>query len=201
MSVSIDELLHALTRAVNALAAADVPFAVAGGCAVYARGGPASQHDVDLLVKPGDCDRAVRSLARAGLRVCDPPEDWLRKVYAGNVLVDVIYRPNDRPVTDELLNRATTMRIGPAKAPVVSGTDLMVDKMLVFDAHRLNFAPLLHIARDLREQVDWAQVAEQTRQSPYARAFLGLLLDLEIVTASQVDGASGETNQQERSDR
>lgn len=181
MSVAIDELLHALTRAVNALSATEIPFAVGGGCAVYARGGPASRHDVDILVKPADCDRAVRALAHAGLRVCNPPENWLRKVYADNVLIDVIYRPNDRPVTDDLLNRAATMRIGPAVAPVVSATDLMVDKLLVFDAHRLDFAPLLHIARDLREQVDWDEVDAQTRVSPYARAFLGLLIDLDII--------------------
>ncbi|WP_067855913.1 nucleotidyltransferase family protein [Nocardia shimofusensis] len=188
MSVGIDELLHALTRAVNVLAAAGIPFAVGGGCAVYARGGPASQHDVDILVKPRDCDRAVRTLARAGMRVCDPPEDWLRKVYADGVLIDVIHRPNDRPVTDDLLNRATTMRIGPAKAPVASCTDLMVDKMLVFDAHRLDFAPLLQVARDLREQVDWAEVDRQTRTSPYARAFFGLLVDLGIIARPEHAG-------------
>lgn len=64
MVATIDELLHALTRAVNALAATDIKFAVAGGCAVYARGGPASQHDVDIFVKPQDCAKAVRALAR-----------------------------------------------------------------------------------------------------------------------------------------
>lgn len=187
MAATIDELLHALTRAVNALAAADVKFAVAGGCAVYARGGPASQHDVDIFVKPQDCDKAVRILAEAGLRVCDPPEDWLRKVYAGEVLIDVIYRPNYRDVTDELLDRATPMRIGPTSAPVVSGTDLMVDKLLVFDAHRLDFAPLLHIARDLREQIDWPATRAQTESSPYARAFLGLIDDLGITDTGKVE--------------
>lgn len=192
MTATIEDLLHALTRAVNALAAARIRFAVAGGCAVYARGGPASQHDVDLLVKPEDCDRAVRTLARAGLRVCDPPENWLRKVYAGDVLIDIIHRPNDRPVTDDLLDRATVMRIGPAKAPVVGGTDLMVDKMLVFDAHRLDLAPLLHIARDLREQVNWSEVRAQTDRSPYARAFFGLLVDLGIVTETPDDQKGSE---------
>ncbi|CAM4072407.1 nucleotidyltransferase family protein [Nocardia ninae] len=186
MVATIDQLLHSLTRAVNALAEADIKFAVAGGCAVYARGGPASQHDVDIFVKPEDCAKAVRTLAEAGLRVCDPPEDWLRKVYDGDVLIDVIYRPNYRDVTDELLDRATPMRIGPTSAPVVSGTDLMVDKLLVFDAHRLDFAPLLHIARDLREQVDWAEARRQTEESPYARAFLGLLDDLGITDTGKV---------------
>ncbi|QIS04148.1 hypothetical protein F5X71_19045 [Nocardia brasiliensis] len=186
MAPTIDELLHALTRAVNALTAAGVEFAVAGGCAVYARGGPASQHDVDIFVKPRDCASAVRTLAESGLRVCDPPEDWLRKVYAGEVLIDLIYRPNNRDVTDELLGRATPMRIGPTTAPVVSGTDLMVDKLLVFDAHRLDFAPLLHIARDLREQVDWPAARKQTESSPYARAFLGLIDELGITDTGKL---------------
>ncbi|MFI6043783.1 nucleotidyltransferase family protein [Nocardia sp. NPDC051321] len=187
MVATIDQLLHALTRAVSALADTDIKFAVAGGCAVYARGGPASQHDVDIFVKPQDCAKAVHALAQTGLRVCNPPEDWLRKVYDGDVLIDLIYRPNMREVTDELLDRATPMRIGPTCAPVVSGTDLLVDKLLVFDAHRLDFAPLLHIARDLREQVDWAAVRRQTEQSPYARAFLGLLDDLGITDTGKVE--------------
>ncbi|WSY62184.1 nucleotidyltransferase family protein [Nocardia sp. NBC_00881] len=180
MAATIDQLLHALTRAVNALSGAGIKFAVAGGCAIYARGGPVSHHDVDIFVKPEDVSQAVHTLARSGLRVCDPPEDWLRKVYDGDVLIDVIFRPNNREVTDDLLDRASMMRIGPAAAPVISGTDLMVDKMLVFDAHRLDLSPLLHTARDVREQVDWAAVREQTAASPYARAFLGLLDDLGI---------------------
>ncbi|MGV9821748.1 nucleotidyltransferase family protein [Nocardia xishanensis] len=183
MVATMDELLHALTRAANTLHDAEIRFAVAGGCAVYARGGPSSDHDVDLFVKPTDISRAIQALAKAGLRVCEPPEDWLSKVYDGDTLVDVIYRPNCRDVTDELLDRATVMRVGPTVAPVISATDLMIDKLLVFDAHRLDLSPLLHIARDLREQVDWAAVRSQTKQSPYARAFLGLVDDLGITDA------------------
>ncbi|MEC3957467.1 hypothetical protein VMT65_30850 [Nocardia sp. CDC153] len=181
MAASIDELLHALTRAVNTLAETDIRFAVAGGCAVYARGGPISDHDVDLFIKPEDIGRARTALVRAGLRLSEPPEDWLTKAYAGDTLVDLIFRPNYREVTDELLDRAEVMRIGPTVAPVVSATDLIIDKLLVFDAHRLDLSPLLRIARDLREQVDWAQVREQTSHSPYARAFLGLLADLRVI--------------------
>ncbi|MBF6327791.1 BON domain-containing protein [Nocardia transvalensis] len=180
MSTPIDQLLQTLTRVVNTLLDAEIPFAVAGGCAVYARGGPASDHDVDIFVKPVDVERARQALAGAGLRLVDPAEDWLTKAYDGETLVDLIFRPNYRPVDDEMLARATWMRIGPTAAPVVSGTDLMVDKLMVLDPHRLDFTTLLHIARGLREQVDWAQVREETSMSPYARAFLGLLEDLGI---------------------
>ncbi|MGW4245426.1 hypothetical protein [Nocardia sp. NPDC004722] len=181
MAATIDELLHALTRAVNTLADTDIRFAVAGGCAVYARGGPISDHDVDLFIKRADIGPARTALARAGLRLSDPPEDWLIKAYAGDTLVDLIFRPNYREVTDEMLDRADVMRIGPTIAPVISGTDLIIDKLLVFDAHRLDLSPMLRIARDLREQVDWPVVREHTVHSPYARAFLGLLADLSVI--------------------
>ncbi|MVU77278.1 hypothetical protein GPX89_08470 [Nocardia sp. ET3-3] len=181
MGATLDDLLHALTRAVNTLADTDIRFAVAGGCAVYARGGPVSDHDVDLFIKPEDIGRARTALVRGGLRLSEPPEDWLTKAYAGETLVDLIFRPNYREVTDELLDRAEIMRIGPTIAPVISGADLMIDKLLVLDAHRLDLGPLLRIARDLREQVDWPLVREQTDQSPYARACLGLLAELHVI--------------------
>jgi hypothetical protein len=99
---------------------------------VYARGGPASDDDVDIFVKPADALRA-------------------------------------RPVTDDLLARATTLRIGSAVAPVVTATDLMIDKLMVLEPHRLDFTALLQIVRELREQVDWAEESEEIRMSPYAR--------------------------------
>jgi predicted nucleotidyltransferase len=173
-------LLQTLTKVVNTLAEAGVDFAVAGGCAVYARGGPPSDHDVDVFVREEDVLAAQQALVAAGMRREDPPEDWLTKVYDGHVLVDLVFRPNYRSNMAELLSRAESMRIGSAKAPVVSGTDLMVDKLLVLNAHRCDFTPLLTIARDLREQIDWAQVAEETAESPYARAFLVLVEALDV---------------------
>lgn len=191
MAPTVDQLLHALTRAANALSRQGIPFAVAGGCAVYARGGPPSDHDVDLLVKPEDSARARSELARAGLRIADAAEDWLIKAYDGNTLIDVIHRPNNRDVDDALLARAVSMRVGPTVAPVVDGTDLLVDKLLVFDAHRLDLGPLLQIARDLREQVNWPVARAQTEHSPYARAFLGLIDDLGIADTRAPDAAGG----------
>jgi predicted nucleotidyltransferase len=174
------ELLQTLTRVVSTLNDTGIRFAVAGGCAVYARGGPPSDHDVDIFLKEEDAESALRALEAAGMTRVVPPEDWLVKVYDGEVLVDLVFRPNYQPVTDELFERATWMRVGPTAALVISATDLMVDKLLVLDAHRCDFVPLLRIARDLREQVDWQEVELSAGESPYARAFLALLGDLHI---------------------
>lgn len=179
-------LLRTLTRAVTALSQQDIAFAVAGGCAVYARGGPVTTHDIDIFLREQDVPSAAAALHHAGLRLEDPPESWLTKAYDGSVLVDLIFCPNDRPVDADFLARAESMQIGPTRAPVVTATDLMVDKLLVLDSHRCDFGPVLRIARAIREQVDWRQVYRSTEQSPYAAAFLNLLVGLAIVDLDNV---------------
>jgi hypothetical protein len=72
-----DELLETLKKAAAALRDADIPHALTGGLAVWARGGAKTEHDVDFLVKPEDAEQAQRALADAGLRPETPPEGWL----------------------------------------------------------------------------------------------------------------------------
>ncbi|HEU0089283.1 MAG TPA: nucleotidyltransferase [Pseudonocardiaceae bacterium] len=181
-------LLRTVTKVATTLRSSGIRFAITGGCAVYARGGPASDHDVDVFVKERDTDAARRALIAAGMRAADPPEDWLTKVYDGDHLVDLIFRPNQRPVTDEMLDRAEEMRIGPIVAPVLPATELIVDKLLTLGPHRCDFTPLLPIARALREQVDWPQVATETVGSPYARAFLTLVEELDLACIQPTAG-------------
>ncbi|TLW94821.1 hypothetical protein FFT09_02855 [Saccharomonospora piscinae] len=174
------ELLRTAMRVANTLRAHGVRFALAGGCAVYAHGGPAFEHDVDVFVTEADAPVARKALVEAGMRAVDPPEDWLTKVYDGDCLVDLIFRPNGREVTPESLDRAEMLRVGATTAPVLPATDLLVDKLLVLGDHRCDFTPLLPIARAVREQVRWPEVADRTEGSPYALAFLTLLAALGI---------------------
>ncbi len=173
-------------RVSNTLRSHGVRFALAGGCAVYAHGGPASDHDLDVFLTERDAPLARTALVAAGLRPVDPPEDWLTKVYDDDCLVDLIFRPNGRPVTPALLDSAEEMRVGATVAPVLPATELLVDKLLVLGEHRCDLTGLLPVARAVRERVDWPSVAAETASSPYARAFLGLLADLGVVSADDV---------------
>jgi hypothetical protein len=177
------DLLRAVARTARALRSADIPFALAGGYAAYARGGPATGHDIDVLVRERDVPAAVSALVAEGMRAADTPLDWLAKVYDGDILVDLLFRPNDRPVTDDVLARAEPMRVGATSVPVAAATDIVVDKLLVFGPHRSDFADQLPIERALREQVDWWEVRERTAHSPFAEAFLLLATRLEIAWA------------------
>ena len=72
----------------------------------------------------------------------------------------------------------------------------MTSKLCAFDAHALDFAPALLVARSLREQIDWSSVRRRTVRSPYARGFLALLEALGVI-ASQ-PGDRGEQHPQVR---
>src|SRR5688500_18711567 len=83
-----------------------IPFALGGGLAAWARGGPETDHDVDFFVKPKDAERAQQALANAGMQPERPPEDWLHKVWDGDVLIDLVFCPSGGPVSDAWLERA-----------------------------------------------------------------------------------------------
>src|SRR5438445_320137 len=81
----------------------------ASSLASWARGGPETRHDLDLMIRPEDVDRAVEALAAVGLRPEDPPEEWLVKAWDGDVLVDLIFAPKGMEMTDEVIGRGEVL--------------------------------------------------------------------------------------------
>ena len=176
-----EALLQALKKAASVLKSADIPFVLAGSYAVYAHGGASSDHDVDFLIKEEDVDRTLEAMADAGLKTERPPEDWLVKAYHNGTLVDLIHRPVDREVDDDTLADGTVMKVAALSMPVLSASTLMVHKLLTFNEHYCDFSRGLPLARSLRERIDWAKVRRDTKDSPYAAAFLRLAELLEII--------------------
>jgi hypothetical protein len=136
---------------------------------------------VDFVLLEEHVPHALQVLEQAGLRSEDPPEDWLVKVYDGDVLVDLIFRPAERAVTRAQLERAEEMRVDSVLMPVQSATDLLLGKVLVFSEHYCDFAQLFPHVRALREQVDWEEMHREVADSPFARCFLSLCGELGIV--------------------
>src|SRR4051794_41812572 len=85
---------------------ADIPFALAGGYAAFARGGPESDHDVDFYLREEDVQNAEKVLDKAGLRVEYPPEDWLVEGYEGGAVGDLIHPPAHLPAPNGRAGRA-----------------------------------------------------------------------------------------------
>jgi predicted nucleotidyltransferase len=98
------------------------------------------------------------------------------------VLVDLIFAPKGLAVDDELIERAEVLSVLSIELPVMSLEDLLATKLMALTEHSLDFAGPLRIARALREQIDWDQIRERTRSSPFAVAFFVMLEQLEIVS-------------------
>ena len=178
-----------LKKAIAALRDAEVPFLLAGGLAVWARGGPETRKDLDLVVKEDDVERAVEVLAEVGMRPEKPPEEWLWKAWDGDILIDLIFRPRGLEVTDELIARGEELHVLGITMPVMSIEDVLATKLLALHEHELDFTGLVRIARAVREQIDWRYLRERTAGSPYATAFFVLCEELGI--AAETHGSQG----------
>jgi predicted nucleotidyltransferase len=184
MDAEFEHVLATMKKAGGALNDAEVPWALGGGLACWARGGPETEHDVDFLVRPEDAERAQQALARAGFRAETPPEGWLLKAFDDGVMVDLIYSPQGGPVNDDLLERAELLEVHAMRMPVARLEDVLVQKLLALSEQNPDFASVLELARSLREQVAWDEVRARTRESPFGRAYFTLLDELDIVSAS-----------------
>jgi hypothetical protein len=174
--------LHEGMRIVGAaLSGAGIPFALAGGFAAWVHGAPQSEHDADFVIREQDRSTAWEALTATELRVEDPVENWLFKAYKGDALVDIIFRLDGEPVPDEIFGRTDSFDVFGVPMPVMQATDILSEKMRVLTEQRCNFSNLLPVARALREQVDWVEVADRIAGNPYAEAFLFLLDRLEVV--------------------
>lgn len=169
-----------------ALREANVEYMLGGGLAAWARGGPPTDHDVDLYVRASDADRALQALAAAGMRTEMPPEEWLYKAYDGDVLVDLIFRPAGGPIGDEQFARATPMEVSAQSVLVASIDDVLVTKLLALSEQDPDFDAVLKLARALREQIDWSFVRTRSSSSPFARAFFTMIEGLGIVGETEL---------------
>jgi hypothetical protein len=174
-------LRESLKRVAVTLKEADIPFALGGSYACWARGGPEPVHDVDFMLQEEDVPRAVEVLAAAGLRPVDPPEDWLTKVFDGEVLVDLIHHPVGRAVTPEMLQRSSEMSVDSVRMPVMDATDWFEMTLLALEERYCDLARVLPMIRAMREQVDWDQVRRSTAASPFAEAALLVAARLNLI--------------------
>jgi hypothetical protein len=187
------DLEDTLKKSAAALREADVPFLLGGSLASWARGGPETRHDLDLVIKPDDVERALAALQEAGLRAEHPPEEWLVKAWDGDTLVDLIFSPKGMPVDDDLIARGEVMSVLGMEMRVMALEDVLVTKLMALSEHSLRYESLLPIARALRERVDWEDVRARTAESPWARAFFVMLEGLGILPEARPTTGGHET--------
>ncbi|HEX6781695.1 MAG TPA: nucleotidyltransferase [Solirubrobacterales bacterium] len=183
-----EELTESLKRSVAALEERDVPYLLGGGLGCWARGGPPSSNDIDLMVKREDAERAQEALAAAGMRPETPPEQWLLKAWDGEILIDLIFEPSGMEIDDEVIARGERLSVMAMDIDVMDLDDILITKLMALDEHSADYGDLILITRSLREQIDWTRLREETAQSPFAVAFFALADGLGICPAPSLEG-------------
>ena len=184
------ELTDSLKRAVAAIDEQGISYLLGGGLGCWARGGPPSSNDIDLMVKPEDAERAQHALAEAGMRPENPPEQWLLKAWDGDILIDLIFEPSGMQIDDEVIARGEELSVMAMQIRVMDLNDILITKLHALDEHSADYRDLILITRSLREQIDWAQLRERTAGNPFAAAFFALADGLEISPAPVAEGST-----------
>ena len=179
MSADFDDLVVAAKRAAAALREADIPFLLAGGLASWVRGGPATEHDVDFVLRPLDAERALQVLDDAGLRTERPPEEWLYKAYDGDVMIDLIFGPEGPEVDDAMFARAEDLPLQAVMVRVLSVDDILISKLMALTEHHLDYDGVLELARALQVLDDAGLRTERPPEEWLYKAYDGdVMIDL-----------------------
>jgi hypothetical protein len=168
-------LQEALRAVASCLKAEEIRFALAGGYALWVLGAPEPVHDVDFVVREADVETAADALARAGLRVERPPEDWLFKVYRGSAMVDILHRLRGVSVDEAMLDSALEREVLGLRMPVLPATLVVAAKVEALSEHNFDLEGMLAVVRATREQLDWPALRDVAVSQPFAEAFLFLL--------------------------
>jgi hypothetical protein len=185
-----EAILGAAKQVGSLLKAGGHRFALAGGVAAYAHGMPLRlSHDVDFCIRREDAEAVSATLEAAQVRVYTPPEDWLIKAECRGAAVDLIFELAHRPVDAELLARAPELSVNSVRMPVLSPTDLIASLVAAFSEHHCDYGPVLPIARQLREQIDWPWLRAEVGGQPMADAFFYLLERLDVIDPAPAERA------------
>jgi predicted nucleotidyltransferase len=180
-SAPAEQILEAMMKAAAALRSADVPYLLAGSFAIWARGGPPHDTDLDFAIRRSDAERAITALEQAGMKAKDTPEEWLAKVCHGDVQVDLIFNPAGLPIDDETLARGDDIEVNGMTFRVMAVDDVMTTKLFAFKEHYLDYESMLEMARIVREQIDWDELRRRCADYAYAQPFFTLAEELGVI--------------------
>jgi hypothetical protein len=150
--------LDARADALQALAASDVDFLVAGAYALFEYTGIfRDTKDLDVFIRERDLEDAFRVLERSGFRteILDPT--WLGKGYRGEWFVDLIFSSGNgvAAVDDLWFEHARAARVMGVDVKLAPPEEMIWSKAFVLERERFDGHDVSHLLRSMGEELDW----------------------------------------------
>jgi hypothetical protein len=167
---------------ITALAAAGVPFLVHGALALGIYTGRwRNTKDVDVMVRPGDRERAIDALRRAGFEDYHERQSydrsWIFRGYKEDVIFDVIWDlPNHRVAIDDIwFERSQPFWLRGRLLAAVPAEELIRVKLYVMQRERCDWGDVLNVLAGTAERLDWPWLVERMgRDLPLLQAVLAV---------------------------
>ena len=159
------------------LAAAGVPFLVGGAYALEHQTGIArATKDLDIFVRRGDRDAALRVLADAGYETEITSDTWLGKIRSGNDYVDVIFSSGNAiaEVDDAWFAHAEHGHVLGVPVAFCPPEETIWSKSYVMERERYDGADVAHVIRACGARLDWTRLV--ARFGPHWRVLLAHLV-------------------------
>lgn len=155
------EALACYQQAVECLAQAGIPFAIAGAFALHQHTGIwRSTKDLDIFLEPQQVPEALQQLEQRGFRTEIKDPVWLAKAYCGDYFVDLITALGNAAmlVDRSWIERSEPYRLFGIQCRVLGAEEIIASKIFVTRRERFDLADVVHLIRALGKRLDWKRL-------------------------------------------
>jgi len=148
-------------EALRALNEASVPFLVGGAYSLERYTGIARHtKDLDLFVRPGDCQRALDVLAAIGCSTDLTFPHWLGKAFRSDDFIDVIFSSGNgvAEVDDGWFEHAVEEEVLGIPVKLCPPEETIWSKAFIMERERFDGADVAHLLRAQVERLDWTRL-------------------------------------------
>jgi len=164
-------------EAVKTLQETGIPFLVGGAFAFshYSKV-PRNTKDIDVFVRPEDCQRVLDAFARLGYDTDMPFPHWLGKIHRGEHFMDVIFSSGNgvARVDDLWFDHAPKAEVLGLIVRLCPVEETMWSKAFIQERERFDGADVLHLLREMGPSLDWPRLL--MRFGDYWRVLLSHLI-------------------------
>lgn len=164
--------------ALRTLTRARLPFLV-GGAYGFERYTGIARHtkDLDIFVRPADCERVLALFVAKGDFVDLRFPHWLGKVYRGDYFIDVIFSSGNAvaEVDDRWFEHARRGMVLGVRTKLCPPEEMIWSKAYIMERERYDGADIAHLLRACAADLDWPRLLERfTKDWPLLLAYLVL---------------------------
>jgi hypothetical protein len=147
--------------ALKKLQSTGIPFLVGGAFAfAYFSRVPRNTKDIDIFVKPDDCQRVLDAFGALGYETETPFPHWLGKIHEHDHVIDVIFSSGNgvARVDDLWFEHAPKTNILGIIVRLTPVEEMIWSKAFIQERERFDGADVIHLLKEAGPALDWPRL-------------------------------------------